>query len=59
MLAITELIEAAKDAVVEVMLVGKSELLERIGIDEGPITLLSRWAEAEEVAAGVLSGALS
>ena len=57
--AITELIEAAKDAVVEVVLVGKSELLERVGIDEGPTTLLSRLAEAEGVASDVLSGALS
>jgi len=57
--AITELIEAARDAVVEVLLVGKCELLERVGIDEGPITLLSSWAEAEGVAADVLSGALS
>ena len=57
--AITELIEAARDAVVEVMLVGKSEPLERVGIDEGPVALLSRWAEAEGVAADVLSGALS
>ena len=57
--AFTELIEPAKDVVVEVMLVGKSELLERVGIGEGPITLLSRWAEAEGFAADVLSGALS
>jgi len=57
--AITELIEAAKDAVVEGVPVGKSEPLERVGIDEESITLLSRWAEAEGVDAGVLSGALS
>lgn len=57
--ATTELIEATNDAVVEGVLVRESELLERVGIDEGPITLLSRWAEAEGVAADVLSGALS
>jgi len=57
--ATTELIEATNDAVVEGVLVRESELLERVGIDEGPITLLSRWAEAEGVGADVSSGALS
>lgn len=56
---ITEPIEAAKDAVVEVMLAGGSEPLARVRVDEGPITLLSKWADAESVAADVLDNALS